>query len=95
MKNLIPEQSRIPQLEHEGSALALLISATHPRACAGMGMNESLDPVTCTLSELRDEIYKLASASPAPAQYRIRAAYLMGVEHARVIIAAATGGKIQ
>lgn len=49
----------------------------------------TFDPVTCTPRELAEAIQDHELAGN-----RERAAFLLGVEHARICIAAATGGRI-
>lgn len=57
------------------------------------------DPVTCSLEELRHEILRTSSVAAMRGgkerqKLKTRTAFLMGVEHARIFISVATGGRV-
>jgi hypothetical protein len=57
------------------------------------------DPVLCTPDELRRAILRTSSIAAMRGgkerqKLKTRTAFLLGVEHARIVIAAATGGRI-
>jgi len=88
------QKAKAKAIEAKGAAPAyakeIERAAMNPRLC-----RDDFDPMTCSLPDIRCEIDRVAvAAALGDGCAKARVAFLAGIEHARIIIAAATGGRV-